>query len=274
MLELMHNISQESMPMSDYAETHLFVDSEGNIVGDRAVRMDMPGCQTWLCEYVPPQMHVRQLHPQEGDAMTLRVPFGLVQGIEEIRSRHLAEKPHTAKHESGHVTFSYSLRLGPVNYIDLRARVIPKGNLRESVRNPQRLDLAVVKAVTSVNVPFANQLDVRGLLTWGCFVLSGIAGCNGDRRGAEDDLRRFDILLTPFSELGGEHVNSLKRELETLASTIMNDPIVAQRHQTLAQLSEQRDYVSQTEIEGILLPDSLPDYSPSITAIGEKFFLL
>ncbi len=49
--------------MSDHAKIHLFVDSKGNIVGDRVVRMDVPGHETWLFEHVRLQIHLRQLYP-------------------------------------------------------------------------------------------------------------------------------------------------------------------------------------------------------------------
>ena len=177
---------------------------------------------------------------------------------------------YTAKHEAGHATTSYALRLSSVAFINLKFKVIPHGNLFQHIRNPKSISLKVIRGVTSVAFPSG---DTDSLTKFGgaCFALGGIAGCDGDGTGADGDVERCSGLLASIGELDRAAIEPLQKQLQILAFEIIRDSIISLRHGELARRLSESQYLDQTEVEKILVPASLPDYSPRLAEMAKKF---
>jgi hypothetical protein len=63
----------------------------------------------------------------------------------------------------------------------------------------------------------------------------------------------------------------LQKELQSLALEIIRDPIISPRHSELARRLSESKYLDRSEVEEILLPASLPDYSARLAEIAKKF---
>jgi len=248
----------------------LWVHSSGEIVGERELRHDHADYETWLCEYWGQYLRVQRLYPNAGGPRNLTIPPESRGDIETKRRKHFANIVHTAKHEAGHTITCYALRLDPVEFINLNFKVIPVGNLFEQINNPRLISLKVIKGVTSVGFPSAD-IDSLKMLSWACYALGGIAGCNGNSTGAEGDLERCRGLLARIRELDRAATEPLQKELQSLALEIIRDPIISPRHSELARRLSESKYLDRSDVEEILLPASLPDYSARLAEIAKKF---
>jgi hypothetical protein len=157
-----------------------------------------------------------------------------------------------------------------VNFISVNLKVRPDGNLFDQIAARELIAPKLVKGATSVGDPNNPSLEPLKALAWACHSLGGIAGC-GDDIGAEDDLGRFHSLVASISEFDRAAVGRLQTELQSLANDIIRDPIVSPRHSELARCLSESKFLDREGVEKILLPASLPDYSPTLAEIAKKF---
>jgi hypothetical protein len=157
-----------------------------------------------------------------------------------------------------------------VNFISVNLKVRPDGNLFDQIAARELIAPKLVKGATSVGDPNNPSLEPLKALAWACHSLGGIAGC-GDDIGAEDDLGRFHSLVASISEFDRAAVGRLQTELQSLANDIIRDPIVSPRHSELARCLSESKFLDREGVEKILLPASLPDYSPRLAEIAKKF---
>jgi hypothetical protein len=248
----------------------LCVDSSGKIVGVRELRHDFVGCETWFSEYSGQHLGVQRLYPSGGPLEKLKVSPELRQNIERRRNLYFSEIVHHARHEAGHASTCCTLRLERVNFISVNLKVRPDGNLFDQIAARELIAPKLVKGATSVGDPNNPSLEPLKALAWACHSLGGIAGC-GDDIGAEDDLGRFHSLVASISEFDRAAVGRLQTELQSLANDIIRDPIVSPRHSELARCLSESKFLDREGVEKILLPASLPDYSPRLAEIAKKF---
>lgn len=261
-------------------ECYLTVQPSGIVVADRKARMDFEGSETWKLQYFGDHFQLRKLYPSRGGANKLHIDRQLCDLIQMKCNRPLTEVFRAAKHEAGHALLCYALRLSPVRVIDLRVGVIPGGNLHELIKNRKPDSLRIIKGSTSMDLlpqDFVSLTSVQRL-SHACQGLGGIAGNRGDESGAENDLMKVNAIVASIPELVcnsqeclAEAVRLLSDELLILANEIISDPVVAPRHETHAEALLENEYLERTEIEKILDPATLPDYSGRIEEIGKKF---
>jgi hypothetical protein len=265
-----------------YSESFLTVASNGEVSGVKNVREDIAGFETWKFEDFEDHVRLVKLYPSPGEPRTLPLNPQQMENIQMKRHRPTAQKLRSAQHEAGHAVLLYALRLSPVRSIDLRIRIITRGNLHRQIANLEPLSLRIVTGATSIE---SSVQDVIGavprsieILAYACQALGGIAGCQGDEGGADDDLTRFRLLLTMIPELASSSkedldltVSRLRAELQILANEIIAAPVLAPRHAELAAALFENEYLDRTKIENILVPTTLPDYSRRIEEIGKRF---
>jgi hypothetical protein len=261
-------------------EYFLTVHPSGMVLADRKTRMDFEGFETWKLQYFGDHFQVRKLYRSRGRANKLHIDRQLSDAIEMKCNRTLAEIFHAAKHEAGHALLCYAFRFSPVRVIDVRVRVIPGGNLNELIKNRKLVSLRILEGSTSPDLlpqAFINTTVVQRFSS-ACQGLGGIVGCQGDESGAENDLIEVKTLVASMPELAcnsEENLAVAARRLTDglliLANEIIADPVVLPRHVALAETLFENEYPERTEIEKILDPITLPDYSGRIEEIGKKF---
>jgi hypothetical protein len=172
------------------------------------------------------------------------------------------------------------LKLFPVRFIDLRTGIISVGNLYAQIENREPVRPQISRGSTSldVNPQELTQMTSFQHLSSACQGLGGIAGCQGDETGAENDLMKVNAIIHSIAVLARNSdedlaaaVSRLRDELLILAHEIIADPAIAPRHVILAETLFEDEYLERTEIEKILDPVTLPDYSRRIEEIGKKF---
>lgn len=252
----------------------LFVDPKGNISGDRLVRLDIDGYETWSCEYTGNHVTLRRLHPNDAAPVKLPLSRAQTQSIEKICENPRIE--HSSAHEAGHATVCYALRLRRINYTSLMFTLVLKGNLYEQIRKGDAATPVVVKGNTNHDLPSVtvDKIDVFERLKLASYSLGGIAGCRGDGAGAANDVMRFDQIIDSIPKLNDTDRRRLKTALKSLVSEIMRDRTVSSRHAELARSLSQDRFLGTEAVEAILVPGTLPDYSPKILQIAKKFNLL
>ena len=262
------------------SECFLTVSQSGLVSGDKRVREDIAGLETWKCEYLGDRLRVQKLYPSPGASLVLRPDPQQIAYIEmRYINRLTAEILHEAKHEAGHAVLLYALKLWPVRYIDLGFTIIPGGNLHAQIENRQPLHLRIVRGATANDVRVQDlKLNSVMKLAAACEELGGIAGCQGNESGAENDLAKANTILASIPELArtsnadlDQTVFRLRDELKLLANEIITDPVVAPRHAELAKTVCENGYLDRIQIEKILDPATLSSYSARIEAIGKKF---
>lgn len=252
----------------------LWIDPKGNILGDRLVRLDIDGYETWSCEYTGNHVSLRRLHPNDGAPVKLPLSRAQTQSIEKICENPRIE--HSSAHEAGHATVCYALRLSRINYTTLMFTLILKGNLYEQIRKGDAATLFVVKGNTSHDLPAVtvDKIDALERLKLASCSLGGIVGCQGDEAGADDDVMRFDQNIDSIPKLNDTDRRRLKTDLKSLVSEIMRDRTVSSRHAELARSLSQDKFLGTEAVEAVLVPGTLPDYSPKILQIAREFNLL
>jgi hypothetical protein len=263
-----------------HSKYFLIVDQGGNIVADNKVRTDRPGYQTWECDYRGGDIWLRKVYPSQDQPIQLHIDRPMRVRIQMRSNPSFAETLFNPKHEAGHALFCYALRHCSVRAIDLRISVILEGNLHTQIKNREIESLRLSKAVTS---PDFNGQDLTNpsavqQLAAACQGLGGIAGCQGNQSGADNDLLKVNALITFVSNSAsarkeglGQTARRLLDELQALANEIIADPVVAPRHKALAEALVAKGCLDQTEIENILVPATLPDYSGRIEEIAKRF---
>lgn len=131
----------------------LWVDSSGKIVGDRQPRHDLEGYQTWFSEYLGQYLGVQRLYPSGGPLEKLKVSPKFTQHIEGRRNFYFSEIVHHARHEAGHASTCYTLRLDLISCINLSLKVIPDGNLFDQIAARELIAFKLIKGATSVGDP-------------------------------------------------------------------------------------------------------------------------
>ena len=265
-----------------YSESFLTVAPSGLVLGVKNVREDTAGFETWKFEDFEDHVRSVKLYPSPGEPCTLPLDPREMEHIQMKRHRPTAQKFHFAQHEAGHTVLFYALRISPVRSIDLRIRIITRGNLHRQIANLEPLSLRIVGGATSIDSSTQDLIDTMPrsieILAYACQGLGGIAGCQGDEGGADNDLTRVRELLTKIPELASSSkedldltVSRLQAELQILANEIIAAPVVAPRHAELAAALFENEYLDRTKIENILVPTTLPDYSRRIEEIGKRF---
>lgn len=275
----MRNLAKTSLGNGvKYFECFLTIGPSGTVTADRIARIDFEGFETWRLQYFGDHFQLRKLYPSRGGAHKLQIERHFSDTIRLKRTRPLPEVFYDAEHEAGHVLLYYALRLIPVNVVDVRVRVIPGGNLHELIKTRKLVSLRIIKGSTSIASLPQDQINLTSvqLLSYACQGLGGIAGCRGDESGAENDLIRVNAIIASIPELAFNSkedlaVPRLRDELLILVNEIIADPVVAPRHKMLAEALIEYGYIERTEIEKILDPATLPDYSRRIEEIGKKF---
>ena len=265
-----------------YFQSFLTVASSGLILGYNTARKDIADRETWRCEDFGDHVRLLKLYPSLGEPCTLPIDRQLMPYIQMERNLGEAVKFWCAQHEAGHAALSYALRFYPVRSIDILIGAIPYGNLHKQIADQEPLSLRIRGGGTSLEVS-AHDLNDKmrhsiEALKHACQCLGGIAGNQGDERGADGDLPAVGAFLAGIPELTSsskedfdQTVTRLEAELQILASDIVADPVVAPRHTELAETLFENEYLDRTKIENILVPTTLPDYSRRIEEIGERF---
>ena len=262
-----------------HSHCFLTVEPSGLILADSEIRTDSVGFETWNFEYFEDHVRLRKLYPIRTGSIKLPISLQHRETIRKKRNCLVAEKLHAAQHEAGHALLFYGLRLCPVRLIDLRIRVLSGGNLHAQIEHRAPVSLRLLKGVTSPDLIAQDGVNnsIR-ILGFACQALGGIAGCHGDKSGADNDLAKLDKLVISIPELAcasadgvDKIVSRLRAELQILADKIIADPIVAPRHQELAETLLEKEQLDRTEIEKIIVPATLPDFSGMIEEVGKRF---
>ncbi len=263
-----------------HSKRFLIVDQSGKIVADNKVRMDYPSYQTWECDYRGGSISLRKVYPSQGEPIQLPIDRHTRDSIQMKTNLSSDVRLFNAKHEAGHALLFYALRFCSVGCIDLGVRVTLRGNLRAQNQDREPLSLTLLKGGTSPNMNAQDLTSLHGVrqLAAACQGLGGIAGCQGNQTGAKEDLARVNELITSVSKSAsvpteglGQTARRLLDELQALANEIIADPVVAPRHKALAEALVAKECLDQTEIENILVPGTLPDYSGRIEEIAKRF---
>jgi hypothetical protein len=250
------------------------VDGHGDIVADRRIRQDVGKYQTWSCEYVGEYLHLQQVYPYIGEPRRLAIAAAYAQYINIRRAAYSAGITRWSRHEAGHATICYAIRLTHVDAVSVEFTVIPGGNLRTQLRTRSVPAPRIIKGSISAGDLSEVNVDAKRMFAWAFQALGGIAGRDGDTEDAEDDLERYRAMIAGISSLDHAAIDRLQSELQALALQIIRDPIVSPRFEELARTLSQRLFLGRDEIENILLPSSLPDYSGAIVEIAKRFAIV
>jgi hypothetical protein len=264
--------------LARHSDCFIMVEPDGVISGETKEKGDVVGFETWNFEFFGDHIRLRKLYPSRGGSIKLPISRKHIENIRKKLNRPSPVELRAAQHEAGHALLCYALRLCPVQLIDLRFRVLPRGNLHALVERRVPVSLKFLRGVTSLQFTdkyFSNNIQI---LAYACQGLGGIAGCQGNESGADDDLAKFNKLVALIPELAcapeeglDQSVSRLRTELRILADKIIADPIVALRHKELAEKLFEKECLDQTAIENIIVPATLPDYSGMIEEIGKRF---
>jgi hypothetical protein len=85
--------------------------------------------------------------------------------IQMKRNRPTAQKFRYAQHEAGHAVLFYALRISPVRSIDLRIRIITRGNLHRQIANRELLSLRIVEGATFIESSMHDLIDTMPLVS-------------------------------------------------------------------------------------------------------------
>jgi hypothetical protein len=270
-------------------ECYLWVDSQGKILADKRKRIDSPAYETWQCEYFEGFFRVTRLYPNLAATQTLKIDDGHYEALKVKFQEHSGRKPQNARHESGHAILFYALRFLPVDAIDIRPKAILRGNLYEQARRGWASQIGFIGGTTSPlpSEPKGLRSDTLRTLSSACQGYGGLAACGEGSPGTDGDVQKcrseIQILAAsthPIVAFSSDPHEEQKRTVATLcdrlksfACEIIANPVVAARHEQLAQQLLEKEILFQREIEAILVPATLPDYSGRLEEIRKKFLL-
>ena len=274
--------------MTDQAlsQVYLFVSPEGEILGDKRTNLhNASEIETWYCEYFESFFRVAMIHPKETEAQVIKIPNEVREGLRQKVKQHTNRKVLDAKHEAGHVILIYALRVATVEEMDIRPTAMPDGNLHYQLRTHVASSARFIGARTFTLISEADQQarSVRQGLGMACSGFGGWLG-SGDQIGAGGDLDK--IRKTIAALLGSARqgvwasqfapsptVPNLENRLKSLAQEILSNPEVKHRQEELAKQLATSETLTQQEIEAIIDPGTLPDYSDRLELIRKDFNL-
>jgi len=255
-------------------DCYLIVDQTGQIVANRLIKAEYEKYETWSCQYSAPEIRLRRLYPTVGEPINLLVESRSNQSIKEKVSNHMAKLDFCAKHEAGHATVGYALRLARAHAMSLRPYPYLTGNLTAQIRRRKAVDISFSRGVTAIDVPPFFDADIPLRLSWACYALGGLVACGGDETGAEDDLQKYQSRTLGLARAENGKAPHLRHKLQGLAQEILTDGAIMPRRQRLADELRKYQFLSQEEVEAILDPPSLPDYSHKIVEITKELNLM
>ncbi len=265
--------------LASHSQCFLNVEPSGLIVRDSLLRMDVVGYETWIFEYFGGHLQMQMLYPHKGQPVTSDIGRQRRSAIETRCARSSEDIFRTAKHEAGHAILCYALRLCPVYCITVESRIIPVGNFSRLMQGWAQFSLRHSRGSTSLDLNSPDALNSGSIetLKLACQYLGGIAGCRGDETGAMDDTLRFRDLVCSLPELAcmsenelNETVRGLQAEFQVLVGEIIDDPEITCRHEILAETVYESGCLNRAEIEAIVAPSTLPDYSHRIVDSAEE----
>jgi hypothetical protein len=271
------------------SQCYLYVSPQGEVLGNRKKRVDHPDLETWHCEYFQRSFRVAKVHPNLTEPQSLRIEGTVYQVLEDKRKKHLSRKSQNARHEAGHAILFYALRVDIVEEIDINLGARLGKNLYDQLKRKVADSLFFIGGTASPPDRQADQQsrDTRYTLGLACQGFGGLVGSRGDQIGFKEDLRAIRKVLAPLdpSRRSGslsfslstagqpESLSRLEDRLKSLAEEIMANPVVASRHEELARQLEEKLQLNQEEVEAIVKPASLPDYSNRLEEIRKEFNL-
>jgi hypothetical protein len=269
-------------------QCYLYVSPQGEVVADRKKRVDHPDLETWHCEYFQRSFRVAKVHPNLTEPQSLRIEGTVYQVLEDKRKQHLSRKSQNARHEAGHAILFYALRVDVVEEININLGVRLGGNLldqlKRKVANSRSLFFIGGTTCSPDRLADQHSRDTRYRLGLACQGFGGLVGSRGDQTGFEGDLRLIRNALAPldpsrrsgslsFDLSTAESLSRLEDRLKSLAEEIMANPVVASRHEGLTRQLAEKLQLNQEEVEAIVEPVSLPDYSNRLEEIRKEFGL-
>src|SRR6266446_5671733 len=151
----------------------LSVDAHGDIVADRRIRQDVPKYETWSCEYVGEYLDVRKVYPYIGEPRRLAISAAYAQHINMRRAGYSAGITRWSRHEAGHATICYAIRLTHVDAVSVDFTVIPGGNLRTQLRTRSVAAPRIIKGSTSAGDLSEVSVDAKRTFAWAFQALGG-----------------------------------------------------------------------------------------------------
>jgi hypothetical protein len=272
-------------------QCYLYVSPEGEILANRKKRVDHPDLETWHCEYFQRSFRVTKVHPNLTEPQSLRIEVKAYQVLEDKHKEYISRKSQNARHEAGHAILFYALRVDVVEEININpgARIGDNlyDQLKRKVANSSSLFFISGTTCSPDRLAGQHSRDTRYRLGIACQGFGGLVGSRGDQTGFEGDLRLIRNGLAPLnpprrsgsfsfdlSTAGQpESLSRLEDRLKSLAEEIMANPVVASRHEELTRQLAEKLQLNQQEVEAIVEPASLPDYSYRLEEIRKEFHL-
>jgi hypothetical protein len=176
-----------------------------------------------------------------------------------------------------------------VELIDIHPKAILRDNLHEQLKRGLATSFSFIGGTTSplVSEIEARRRHTRHALGVACQGFGGVAASRGDETGLKGDLGRIQPLVQslvastrPLAALASGTAQVQERtvvglcdRLKSLAHEIITDPVVADRHEQLTKRLSEKEQLSQEEVEAIVEPTTLPDYSHRLEEIRKEFHL-
>lgn len=270
-------------------QCYLSVSPQGEIVANRKKRVDHPNLETWHCEYFQRSFRVAKVYPDLTEPQFLTIEAHAYQILENKRKEHISRKSQNAGHEAGHAILFYGLRVDVVEEIDISSGARLGDNLYDQLKRKVADSSFFIGGTTCASNRQADQQsrDTRYRLGLACQGFGGLVGSRGDQTGFKEELRAIRNVLAPLdpSRRSGyysfglstagqpESLSRLEDRLKSLAEEIMSNPVVASRHEELTRQLVEKLQLKQEEVEAIVKPASLPDYSNRLEEIRKEFNL-
>lgn len=266
--------------------SYLCVSPQGEIVADKRRRIVQPGFEIWQCDYFEEFFRVSMVHPRVTPVQIVRIDRRDRQVIQQKVQEHSKRKLQDARHEAGHAVLFYALRLFAVEVVDIRVTARLRGNLHQQVRTGIASSVSFISGTTSplVSQADAQSRNTRDLLGVTCLAFGGTAATPGDANGLDGDLAKIRYILQGLlvstapsaSKTPQEQERTIMRlsdRLKSLAHEIVAEPVAAARYEQLTKRLAESGWLNQEDVEAVLEPTTLPDYSHRLEAIRKEFDL-
>jgi hypothetical protein len=264
-------------------EAYLGVSPEGIVQTDTRKQANIPGLETWRCEYLGDHFKVQRLYPDPDSAkLIIKIDAALQRSVESKFNEYALTSRFRARHESGHAVVSYALCFRPVQCIDLRLGVLPGRNLIAQIQTGRAENMRFIGGTASIawRQEDSSGLHTKDYLASACQGLGGVAACPEFEKGKEADLSRVMQICSALAKLVPMPIEkqrltalSLGERLRALADEIFRNAVIAARHNELSEQLSKEMNLDQQAIEAILDVPTLPDYSDRLVKIQSEFKL-